>query len=193
MAAEIKTLKVISCIKTDREPDNYGNSSYNVKFEGDISGLYNGKKPQYFEAGKTIPIGIEAKVSKSNVKWNKITLPQKENSTSGGGGGGYKKDPATQYRIAKTVSLKVAVKVKRMASFETGKLFELSDTLLQFIMEKSEGAKDEGNAIAAQSALDLTAETMQDPKFPVTDMKTFMEWSNAFYNFIIKPKEEIPA
>jgi hypothetical protein len=183
---ELKSGTVLYCTKTDRDPDRYGNNSYNVSIKmsdnSTISGLFIGKKPEYFEPGKSVQFNHEEKLSQSGKTWNKISIPKKD-AEYGGGGGSSPKDPTVKYRIARTVALKTSIKYITYTK-STEKLGLIAHSFLGFIESHSD---TEGNAIAAQSAIDQAVESIHIK--PMSELKEVLDVAQYYFDFIIKPKE----
>lgn len=185
---ELMNGTVLYCTKTDREPDQHGNGSYNVsiKLENNttISGLFIGKRQEYFEPGKSIAFNHEEKVSQSGKTWHKISIPKKDFPSGGfGGNSNYSKDPIVKYRIARTVALKAAIKYI-IYSKSPEKMGLIAHSFLGFIESKSD---NDGYAIAAQSAIDQAVESIQIK--PMKDLTEVLEYAQQYFDFIIKPKE----
>ncbi len=114
-------------IEKKDQKDSYGNTSFVVSFENGDRGFYTSKNEDQnkFVVGVEVEYLIEEKIGKNNVKYFKVTLPQKENNFSGGGFQKKSVDPKVQlagYAASYTKDLIVAGKIN-VPDFE--KYFEI--------------------------------------------------------------------
>lgn len=114
-----KTTKIV---KMDKK-DSYGNTSFIITLDNGDSGFYTSKNEDQtkFVVGQETEYLIEQKQGKNGF-YNKITLPQSENSFQGGGGfkGKSAPDPKVQmisFAMSYTKDLIVGGKVQ-MAELE---------------------------------------------------------------------------
>lgn len=110
----MKKAKTTNIVKMDKK-DSYGNTSFIITLDNGDSGFYTSKSEEQtkFIIGKETEYNIEQKQGSKGF-YNKITIPQSENSFQGGFKGKSAPDPKTQmisFAMAYTKDLIVAGKV----------------------------------------------------------------------------------
>jgi hypothetical protein len=182
----LKTGVVKGCYPTDREPDVYGNKSFNIIFEdkeANPSGLFVGKKSEYFRPGATVFYLEEKRVSQNTgADWIKVSIPKQDKKPEG------KKasDPERDYRIMKTVALKAAVQTRLLLHGEPVKINEVLKTYNGWLILHND---EEYHSIAAQSALVQAVLLTQDINFGINTIEDILKIAEQFYEYIIKPKQ----
>lgn len=92
----MKKGKTTNIVKMDKK-DSYGNTSFIITLDNGDSGFYTSKSEEQtkFIIGKETEYNIEQKQGSKGF-YNKITIPQSENSFQGGFKGKSAPDPKTQ-------------------------------------------------------------------------------------------------
>lgn len=153
--------------KTERAPDQHGNSSWNITFtEGGVEkrGLFVGKKFDYFKIDQEVEAEVENKTSQAGKPWIKISIPK---AAEGGGASPRWEDPMEIRQYWKTSSIHAAIAI--IAGLEMKvKVTEVSSQVLAWMDAKNPQTKRERTGI--QSALKCAHECIAIPAVKATGM-----------------------
>jgi hypothetical protein len=159
--------KVIQSMTPTGRTDEKGNSSYNIKCVDGTSGLWNGKKLEFWKIGEEVEFELEEKISeKSGKPWNKFSIPKQDN---GYRGGGQRSQPKAEKSYEEKQYSKRITALNVAITIFSKMLMEIT---VKDIMEKLvEYLETKGNTINAQASLKCAEKFLDSELFLNAVMK----------------------